>query len=504
MAALATDPALTTDPVSWAEEKAAAEINQVIRSGGNDASSDGAGMENGGREGETPAMSPSQPAGCDSTVQQSLCKEGEDPLHKMSMSVGGDARSPSSQGVTIDQEINRCIFLWKGDAVALPKSLPVDALVNPTNERLDSSEGLSGMILRRGGAELFEEIAQNFPEGCRTGAAVATRACSLPCRKIIHTVGPRWNEKYKIAAENALHSCYRSCLQILLEEDLSSIAIPCIYTPRKGFPRHEAIHTALRTVRRFLERFRSRIARLIFVVETFEDLKMYQSIMPLYFPRDAEELQTSKSRLPKDMGNEWGELQIKERKIRIGSLPGAELFLGERQDSGSREGQGRQVEAPAAFRKHIRLDTGFMQMMNDMDEERLQRLREEQKKMDGSGADDDADVVAGENDLYQSYLQEANDTDLRDIRSLQAFYKPGVDREHRPVFVIVLKHLPRDIDLHRALLHIISRMDTTVEQDYVMVLVMTCSTSENRPPLSWIRKMYAIFEHKYRKNMRKL
>ena len=66
--------------------------------------------------------------------------------------------------------------------------------------------------------------------------------------RIIHTVGPRYNEKYRNAAENALHGCYRSCMRIVKEEKLESIAFCCIYSRRKGYPREDAAHVAIRMV----------------------------------------------------------------------------------------------------------------------------------------------------------------------------------------------------------------------------------------------------------------
>ena len=79
----------------------------------------------------------------------------------------------------------------------------------------------------------------------------------MPCKKIIHTVGPRYNERYVTAAESALHYCYRNAMEMAVENKLTSLAVSCVYTERKGYPRREAAHIAIRTVRRFLEQFSS-------------------------------------------------------------------------------------------------------------------------------------------------------------------------------------------------------------------------------------------------------
>ncbi|XP_066338231.1 uncharacterized protein [Miscanthus floridulus] len=64
-------------------------------------------------------------------------------------------------------------------------------------------------------------------------------------RKVIHTVGPKYAVKYHTAAENALSHCYRSCLELLIENGLESIAMGCIYTEAKNYPREPASHVAI-------------------------------------------------------------------------------------------------------------------------------------------------------------------------------------------------------------------------------------------------------------------
>lgn len=65
-------------------------------------------------------------------------------------------------------------------------------------------------------------------------------------RFVIHTVGPRYNQKYKTAAENALHNCYRNSLQILKENGLGTIGFCVINTEKRSYPREEAAHIAAR------------------------------------------------------------------------------------------------------------------------------------------------------------------------------------------------------------------------------------------------------------------
>ena len=177
-----------------------------------------------------------------------------------------------------DPVIAAKIVLWQGNLVRLE----ADAIVNSTNESLSDRSGLCGDIFRCAGPELAVEVAKL--EGCRTGESKATKGYSLParyvvaavaaaaqsrtcsqnkhirtyphvrislcvcvCSFVIHTVGPRYNVKYKTAAENALHSCYRSCLQVAVENELHSVGFCVVNSIKRGYPREDGAHIALRT-----------------------------------------------------------------------------------------------------------------------------------------------------------------------------------------------------------------------------------------------------------------
>ncbi|KAI3696341.1 hypothetical protein L1987_79354 [Smallanthus sonchifolius] len=117
----------------------------------------------------------------------------------------------------VDHEVNSKIYLWNGN----PWNLEVDAVENSTNETLDEAHCSPGLHAAAG-PDLAEECATLG--GCRTGMAKVTNAYDLPARRVIHTVGPKYAVKYHTAAENALSHCYRSCLELLIENGLQSIA----------------------------------------------------------------------------------------------------------------------------------------------------------------------------------------------------------------------------------------------------------------------------------------
>ncbi len=119
------------------------------------------------------------------------------------------------------------IVLTKGDIV----SAPVDAIVNPSNEQLILGAGVSGAIATAGGPTIQEEMTAIGH--CAVGEAVVTGAGDLPCRYVIHTVGPRAGEGDD---DLKLQHATAACLARAEELGLTTIAFPAVSTGVFGFP----------------------------------------------------------------------------------------------------------------------------------------------------------------------------------------------------------------------------------------------------------------------------
>ena len=127
--------------------------------------------------------------------------------------------------------------------------MAVDAIVDPTNCALRGDGGLDAAIHRAAGPGL--EAACAALGGCKTGEAKVTEGFDLPCKYVIHTVGPVWRGGL-FGEKRQLTACYQSALALAKAHGCASVAFPLISAATNGYPRAKALRVAVDAIAGFL------------------------------------------------------------------------------------------------------------------------------------------------------------------------------------------------------------------------------------------------------------
>ena len=191
-------------------------------------------------------------------------------------------RELAAKGITdIDDlsPISPRLYLWQGDIT----TLRCDAIVNAANSGMTgcyapNHKCIDNCIHTFAGAQFRYECAQMMKaQGHEepTGQAKITAAYNLPCRYVLHTVGPIIYGRVTEKDCELLAGSYRSCLELAAQNHLESVAFCCISTGEFHFPKERAAGIAVRTVRDFLQKETS-VKKVIFNVFKDYDREIYE------------------------------------------------------------------------------------------------------------------------------------------------------------------------------------------------------------------------------------
>ncbi len=174
------------------------------------------------------------------------------------------------------------LYLWQGDIT----TLAVDAIVNAANSHMlgcfipchgcidNAIHTYAGVQLRLECVRLMTGQEEEEP----IGSAKITTAYNLPCRYVLHTVGPIIHGVVTEADRKLLASCYSTCLELAVKTGLGSVAFCCISTGEFHFPNKLAAEIAIQTVRNWQQQNPDKI-KVIFNVFKESDYEIYRRLL---------------------------------------------------------------------------------------------------------------------------------------------------------------------------------------------------------------------------------
>lgn len=392
--------------------------------------------------------------------------------------------SKSAQGArylpfSFDPDLNAKIFLRQGDAL----SLEVDALLAPAAAGyVSGASTIFGNVLRYGGKDLHADL--RHLDSCRSGEARITKAYGLPCSRLILTVGPKYKDKYQIAAQNTLNACYRESIQLLVESELRTVAIPCMWY-HKGYPLEDQAHVALRTVRRCLEKLRRAVDAIVFNASSTQEEELYDSLMPLYFPRTADEAELNADTLPESCWSEWGEVAVEERRIRVSAC-----LVSREQDEDDDRGDTVPLFSPTDD-----ADRAFLDARDDADSAAIRRLE---------GTMIEAETPDAAKHACLRYLRRSRE--MRSEPEMTRFaFSAGQDHFGRSIVVLLGARLPSlGVRDDRTLPLFVKELELLHSDRFVLLYANSNVSALDTSKLEVLQEMLAVINVKYRNSLDQL
>lgn len=454
-----------------------------------------------------------------------------------------DLESQNRSPFRFDESLNRKLAYWIGNIWLLK----ADAIVCCNNETFTlKTDLITRNTLSCAGRDLVHEL-RSIIKYCRTSDAVVTSGYNLPSSRVIHVVGPRYSDKYATAAESALHNAYRNVLIQARENNIKTLAIRCIHSSVWKYPSLAGAHVALRTIRRFLERHGDDFDLIVLVVSN-NNKESYDNLLPLYFPRSRVEEALAAGRLPKNVGDKFGQLFIPERQIRISAIPYYQITHNDDDDDDDNDNDGGDnddiVECAdgglsnghAKEEQKVNFcitDPSFLEMKESVDKERIQRI------LNGSTSND----ARIRRQFYKRVLIRALKEDFTDLIKKRFLFQCGYDKENRPVMLFIAhrwylktqepnkftaKSLPNlnrggsnvltryfrgdendcnanDEVSERYRLFFIHQMEALVKQKYVILYVQSlCDKAGSLPSTKCLQSLLGMLDARYINNLHSL
>ncbi|XP_072592520.1 ADP-ribose glycohydrolase MACROD2 isoform X7 [Vulpes vulpes] len=264
---------------------------------------------------------------------------------------------------------------------------------NDANASLLGGGGVDGCIHRAAGPCLLAEC-RNL-NGCETGHAKITCGYDLPAKYVIHTVGPIARGHINGSHKEDLANCYKSSLKLMKENNIRSVAFPCISTGIYGFPNEPASVIALSTIKEWLATNHHEVDRIIFCVFLEVDFKIYKKKMSEFFPADDNNEEESVDMKEDSEGLEPKGLSPPHKKSKAKkpecSKDSSEDENGpeEKQSTEETEGQSQETDGVNAATGPSPASEEAVEICKDEDSTKDKNITKDNEVTDHSGCDQD-------------------------------------------------------------------------------------------------------------------
>ena len=329
----------------------------------------------------------------------------------------------------IDENINKKMYLFCGECY----KLPADALVIGNYESLSYRGEENNPIFALAGPSFEREVEEI--ENCLSGSSVIVKGGTTVFNHIIFSIGPKYDINYDQTCDITLWSAYYSALNLAISNNnsqpIKTLAICCLYLKSKKYPRDLGAHVALRTIRKYLSHNAGqKLEKIIICCNNPEDYAIYNSLMPAYFPRSLDECLLQSNILPDNLGNEWGEQIIENRKVTITAGPRPSLEGNIIRPRLSLEGNVKTGTSSLAVTWKI--PRGMTEVITNDDNERIMRIENHEKNLTNEEKLDKK---------FDKLILKSTSEDLSDIESTNFCTIIGRDRLGQSIILLTAAHI---------------------------------------------------------------
>jgi len=396
------------------------------------------------------------------------------------VSVGEDDPAPTQQiRFPYKPEFNQRISLVGPEQML---KLDCDVIVVATNETFDAKDCIFDQIVEICGPE-FRKTTKALPRLRVTESRILPLPSGrIGAKNMMLMIPPRYSQKYLSAAINSLNKTYLNALQSSVDNSYNTVVFTAVHDLEHKFDASIAAEVVVRTIRRFFEHFPTKVDKICLCLDG-HGMDEYVKQMKLYFPRSGKEAIDAEKSLPADVGNEWGEMVVAARSIRISSLPG----MGGDDDDDYEEEEDQVPEVVGEQPSSLE----FSQRQPNPDARSTQ------------GVNDPHSVNYIPEGYVSGILARAATMDFSELEQAGFFINCGLDNmSQRNVLMFIGPNYAKISSAHDKVMPYIAKILDSVSFTPFTIVYVHCSLTNNADSMSWIHSIAATFPRRCLVNMR--